>query len=329
MAMRRKRLVRIVVWGAVGLLLAFVVMHPYTRQALIGPKVADLPLRYWQDNFRHDANPEANRHTVAARALRWLGFAKDDDLSRGGLPDKTDDRLVVLLSLEGDPQPNVREMVAQRLGGGFSAEDCGPALLRLLDDPDARVRAAAASSLARVKPEVTAALPRLLELLDEPDPDCRLQAAMAIWRVGQKKHREVILVLRQGMKNREHHPMVRYEALRLLGQIGKDAMEVFPDLVACATAESDPAFRSEAAYNLAQFGAPAIPVLITVLRDTDPGTRACAAHGLAHFGPDAKDALGALQALLVDPDEDVRQSVMAALHRIDPEQFPAPKAEPE
>ena len=50
---------------------------------------------------------------------------------------------------------------------------------------------------------------------------------------------------------------------------------------------------------------------------------------MRHAWESAKEALAALQALLIHANEEVRASAMAALHRIDPEQFPAPIAMPE
>lgn len=233
--------------------------------------------------------------------------------------------------------------MACALGGGFHygwviTPECVPALLRLLDDPEAKVRTAAAKSLGNIEPAVVAALPRLVGLLEDGDVDCRVQAARAVWRLGQKKHGQVVPILRQTLK--DPNATTRRAALAVLDGMGKDAADALPEIGACATEDPDPGVRLVAVGLLLQFGRPAIPYLVKVLPDTNRITfivddtvyssrSEVAAQTLGSMGPDAKAAVPALQTLLRHSSADIRASAMAALQRIDPEQYPVPKAEPE
>jgi hypothetical protein len=156
MAMTRKRMFRIGVYGTLGVAVLILLLNPFTRQAMFGPKIQDLPLCYWQDNFRYYALRGSQRDTPTTILCQWLGFKRHEVW---GLPERKFDVLPVLLSLTDDPEPRVRERVASALGRGFAPDECAPTLNHMLDDPEAAVRAAASKSLARVYPESAAAKP--------------------------------------------------------------------------------------------------------------------------------------------------------------------------
>ncbi len=225
-----------------------------------------------------------------------------------------------------DPNPRVRESVADHLRPAFSADECLPVLVHLLDDPEARVRTAAAVSLSRFNRDAVAALPRLLESLKDPDGCCRMAAAWAVWSVGEKKHREVVAVLRQGLSDGDL--VTRIQAARVIGDLGKDAIEAFPELAELAVHDGIPAVRQTAVISLRAFGPSAVPVLAKMLRDPVAEVRMMAADALGGIGPNASDAIPALQAVLGDNNAQMREHVREALRRIDPEQFPAVAAEP-
>lgn len=58
---------------------------------------------------------------------------------------------------------------------------------------------------------------------------------------------------------------------------------------------------------------PALPALLTALRDTDPGVRAWAAQGISDIGPAAATAVPRLRAMLQSPDAASRGSACSAL----------------
>lgn len=259
------------------------------------------------------------------RVLPWMGFDQHQEHIFGF---RNADMIPVILSLVDDPQPRVREMVAYQLSPPFATDQCMPALLHMLDDPEATVRAAAACSLGAFRREAVAALPRLLELLDDPDANCRVNAGMAIWQLDPQQHAKIMPVLCQALTTAPNY-QTRIRAIHCLLQVNKDRTDAFPFLVESALRDANVGVRGTAASALPVFGRPAIPILTVVLRDAHPSIRGAAADALGIIGPDAREALPALQALAADPNPYVRVPVLNALRRIDPEQFPAPKDEPE
>src|SRR5260370_37574556 len=113
MAMNRTRWLRIGVYGTLGVGVLLFLLHPYSRQTVFGPTVRGMPLCYWQDGFRRRADPEAYGNSFTTNVFQWLGFAKRQPmlLNLGG-----DDEVRLLLSLADDPQPRVRERVADHTG---------------------------------------------------------------------------------------------------------------------------------------------------------------------------------------------------------------------
>ena len=65
--------------------------------------------------------------------------------------------------------------------------------------------------------------------------------------------------------------------------------------------------------------APAVPMLISMLRDAAPGIRAQAALALGRIGPEAKAAIPDLVPLLNDPDHAVRAAAAGTLGHIGPQ----------
>jgi HEAT repeat protein len=71
-----------------------------------------------------------------------------------------------------------------------------------------------------------------------------------------------------------------------------------------------------------------IPAMIEALKDKEIDIRWSAAIGLGYFGDSAKEAITALQAVLMDPDARVREAAGVALSRIDPTRFTSPSKQP-
>src|SRR5437899_1810670 len=113
MAMIRRHTFRIGLYGTTAAAVLLLLLNPFARQSVFGPKVDGLPLCYWQDSFRRYVDPDANRDSATTQLVRWLGCGHDHQAA--GLPGKFADALPILLSLVDDPQPNVRAMVAINL----------------------------------------------------------------------------------------------------------------------------------------------------------------------------------------------------------------------
>jgi HEAT repeat protein len=90
---------------------------------------------------------------------------------------------------------------------------------------------------------------------------------------------------------------------------------------------SDPEFRREAARALGQMGPEAkeaVPSLMAALKDEDRAVRIQAAHALGEIGPEAKAAVPALRESMVTcKDGAALRHTLAALRRIDGRQPPS------
>src|SRR6516165_10036767 len=101
--MSYKRVFRFAFYSTFGLIVMLVLLHPYSRQVIFGPRIDGLPLAYWQDQFRGSCDPTgAVPPSLTSKIIRWLGLDRGDQ--PWNLPTEKADRLELLLSLEGDPQ---------------------------------------------------------------------------------------------------------------------------------------------------------------------------------------------------------------------------------
>jgi HEAT repeat protein len=221
--MSRKTQIRTVVYSTLGVLVLLLFQHPYGWQRVFGPRIRGIPLSYRQDQYRRAVAKLDHRSGVAMRILALVGVKEKEPIRLAEL-DKDENMLPVVLSL--------------------------------VDDPDARVRAAVARSLAK-HAEIPEACDGVLRLIGDNSPHVR--------------------------------------AFRLL----------------------------------LPFGRTAVPFLVKALHDTDEHTLIDATNALNVIGPDAKEAVPALQALLRHSSFAIRYNALGALQRVDPEQYPPPKAEPE
>src|SRR5262245_41109967 len=141
-------------------------------------------------------------------------------------------------------------------------------------------------------------------------------ALLLVWRANaQEKANQVFDLVRQ---LQSQNADVRGSAADALGQIGSDAKEAMPALIA-ALKDQDANVRRYAAHALGQIGPDTkdtVPALIAALKDQDKWVRTTAVCALGKIRPDAKDAVLALITALKDRDVPVRQSAANALGRI-------------
>ena len=182
------------------------------------------------------------------------------------------------------PDAKLRRAAAFALGKlGSDARAAVPGLVRALDDEEKTVAEAAAFALSEIGPSAAAALPALLRILDDPQADARMRrgAACAIGglRAGDK---DAVRSLRQALRDRD--ASVRQNAAWALGQL--------PAAVARE----------------------ALPALQERLKDDDPLVRRDAIGALLNFGLEARQALPALlQRLAEENDGEVRKAVLHVL----------------
>jgi HEAT repeat protein len=124
-------------------------------------------------------------------------------------------------------------------------------------------------------------------------------------------------------------PLVFHSAVQALGEIGPDARDAVPALLALweEFAEGPDAetlaLQLWVIENLGHIGPgarQAVPRLIDALSDLGPPVRGHAAHALGRIGHAARAALPALRERLEDEDVAVAAQAAVALFRIDPAQ---------
>jgi HEAT repeat protein len=204
-----------------------------------------------------------------------------------------------------------------------------------LKSNDADVRRAAAKEIGEMGPDAKSASPALLNALKkDKDLFVRRFAAQALGDV-EADPKTAVPALAAVLKETDKKELVE-AAVTSLGKMGPTAVPALIDAVkskdAAPTkgkpkkkgpAPDDPTalVRTKAIEALGNIGAkakPAVPVLITALRD--PSVRAEAAEALGNIGPDAKDAIPALRdaasAKGNKKDKNFKQAVNVAIKKI-------------
>jgi HEAT repeat protein len=219
-------------------------------------------------------------------------------------------------------QTNMLEFVQESLtgktnyivGDGAAAAEDVPALLKALQDEDARVRLEAAEDLGLLGPAAAAAVAALLKLTEQDtDPLVRVAAAKALARIDPKNQTALPLLI-AALKDKAGK--VRKMAAESLGDLGPESPPAVAALVKAAK-DSDPSVRWAAIDALGQIGPgaeAAVPGLIEALKDA--GTRGAAVDALGQMGRKAQTAVPALDLLLKGDEVNLRWPAAAALVRI-------------
>lgn len=227
------------------------------------------------------------------------------------------DRLEAIIAALQDPDAGVRACAATTLGR-LGSDACGStdALVRTLGDPVPEPRLAAARSLGELGPCAASAHEELAARLNDADPRLRFEAARALWRTARDASRAVpalVAALEQ--------PPVHWQAALALSEIGPTAAPAIPALL--SKLEGEIAHRPartppSAALALAKLGPRAVPGLAALLEHRQPGVRVAAALALGGHGPEASPALPGLLTLLNEPDNETRIVAANTLGAIGP-----------
>ena len=247
--------------------------------------------------------------------------------------------------LEHDPDPKVRETVANIIGYAFNPPAITPSALpflaQCLGSPNVKVRSHAASLLGRLRTGAHAAIPELILVLNEPiqpdvapvmglatttfDPGCAAAFALGQIAPGTSQSKEVITAL---MEVVESGPVSRRGwAAAALGEFGSSAEAAVPLLIQVikdAAPEGRP-FELEAsaakALGKVAFESPsanhAIEALLPLLESKVDLNRQTAIEALREFGPNAAVAIPRLRELKKDRSDDVRNAAANALDVIE------------
>jgi HEAT repeat protein len=281
----------------------------------------------------------------AAAALLLLALAagargQDDDDPM--LRNRKLSEWAAMLREDKSPERRRAALLAVELIGPQRSPRVLPAILSALrDDPDERIREAAAAALGRLGERLYAraaegeqvrfAGPRndlIAALRTDKSGRVREAAALALGKVAAADAAPAVPALAAAL--RDAHPGARAAAADTLRRLGPEAKEAVPALQeALADRAGDKATRAQAALALGNVGepaAPALPAVVAVLEDAGapPEVRRACAETLGRLGPGA-DAAGKLGAALASRGADVelRRAAAGALDRFGPEARPA------
>lgn len=219
----------------------------------------------------------------------------------------------------------------------YIGDIAGPALCRLLDDPDTNVKTWALGCLAELRAAPTN---RLDTLFNSGDLQLRLACVDAAGRTGHRP------LLARALSAEEW--AVRRHAARGVGNVR--CASCVPSLLQLVSGDPHPAVRSQAAFSLARIGTPeamaalgeiaeregnrdramavfsiglaarpdSSAILLAALRAADPAVRRAAAHALGRLPPsapasDRDRSIDALISALSDPNASVRRAAQSSL----------------
>jgi HEAT repeat protein len=196
-------------------------------------------------------------------------------------------------------------------------------VVRLLTDPDVRIRRAAVDILEILGDAAATALPVLTEALSDPDKFVRWGAARALKAFPPAKAIGAVpglarLVCDPDLSVR----MAAAETLELFGPLAKDAVPALAQAIVTGDAEPRVAAMVALAATGPENAKAAVPQLVDALTHPDARVRKAAAETLGKIGPPARAAIPALRRALGDEDNDVRVNASDAILSI---LQPAPK----
>jgi HEAT repeat protein len=230
--------------------------------------------------------------------------------------------LVDSLSKVGEDVELRREIFIALASIGPKAAGATPALMKILEDPNAGdARAGAAYALAYIGEKK--ALPLMKQLVRSETSERVLRsAAWALVTLDPKNTDNVSIVMPHLIQaTSSDMPLVRKEAISAFSVIGPPAIAALPELLKHAATDSDPGVRAESLHGLAEIKAPAaqtLPIAIASLSDPDPTVRNAARHLLGRLGKEAHGAAPQLRESLRKGDEFGRVLSAWALVHVEP-----------
>jgi HEAT repeat protein len=223
----------------------------------------------------------------------------------------------------------------------FGADAVQP-LIGALGGPNARAIGGAADALRMLGPKAKAAVPHLIQALKADEAKARINVVRAL---GRNPDQDVAKALASRVKTDPDFG-VRAQAAEELGNIGSDAKEAVPTLIATIremnersklpdappvpfttlrgvtfmTKQQDAAeeVHDDACTALARIGEPAVPNVVKLLDDAEKAMRRDALVIIRSIGPKAKAAVPALIPFLEEKDQQLRCAAMEGLSGIGP-----------
>ena len=206
-----------------------------------------------------------------------------------------------------DPDEKVRHAAAKALGQGGSLKAV-PRLIEWLSDHDPKTKQVAAGALGDIGgPDATAALTRTL---GDADPSVRQQTVKALGMIGRRGNPNVVIAL---IPQLEHEKAdVRIATITQLEELG-DRRAVIPLVARFSDSSIEP--RKAAVRAVGRLGdRSAVPALIRLMNDPAEEVRTAAVGSLGNLG--AIEAIDALTEQLGTGGDTFRQKVAYALGQI-------------
>ena len=243
-------------------------------------------------------------------------------------PPESNSAIPVLMNILRERKPP-RFRAAERCMGwvrhaepGFETE-----LIDALADPDAGIRASAASLLGRIEaPASSAAVPALLGALHDDAEEVRFEAAQALAVIAPEVSAAGVPILHSVllhgggwayMKDPVRPWERRKDAIRALERHGSAAAVSVPALIDALDEYCLADRAADALGSIGPLASAAVPALLRALRGPDQEIRDSAARALAAIGPEAASAaVPILLDRLREPDEYNRCSAANCLAEI-------------
>jgi HEAT repeat protein len=223
--------------------------------------------------------------------------------------------------------------------------ECVPALIKGLQSRDRKLALAATNLTFRLGPLAREAIPALLHILTDPiDKDKTVRnddrvnlawaAAGALGRIAPGSESASAVVTRLTSTARSGDRINQEPAISVLSHFGLDAAPAIPVLIQLMR-EAGPAHANEVEQRAAQVlgliapetpaAAEAVTALLAVLRSDSLPTRIAAIEALGHFGTEAAIAIPGIRALCDDQNPLVKQAAGRALDLLVDEHDPLPQ----
>jgi HEAT repeat protein len=198
---------------------------------------------------------------------------------------------------------------------GPQAKEAVPALVQLLDRPNAFIRSKSLRVLSRMGVAARPALPQLSRLTADPDESNRALALQALVQTGSVEP-EVMDAIRGRLKDASVG--IRLTALDALIERGEDLDVLLPTMASLAETAGIQQ-RLEVLRMIRGAGGRGVKALGIVagrFGDSDPVARSTAAAIAGSLGPAASELIPALERLQGDPDPRVRLRAALALKQV-------------
>lgn len=224
----------------------------------------------------------------------------------GRIHAKPDEVVPALIPLLANESADVRAHAAIALGDfGPAAKAAVPGLTKLLADPKPEVKIDAAAALADIGPAAASAVPQLATAMQAGPVALTLTSASALAAIGEPAVPELTKMV-------EKDSPVKLLAIKVLGEIGASAKDAIPAL-AKLIISTDPEVSQAAITTLGDIGPEALkvePELLTLLQTGKDRSRNAAAYALSKMG--SKKAIPLFQKYAASDKEDERFRLVCA-----------------